>query len=73
MLAPAVTDLVKALAAADPVRIEASMEVLKNLANSPVMDKLETQISNYDYAEAIDTLTMMAKTMKFDISGADPS
>jgi len=73
VLAPVVADLVKSLAAADPVRIEACMETLKNLADSPVMDKLETQISNYDYAEAIDTLTMMAKTMKLDISGADPS
>ncbi|RJP46646.1 MAG: response regulator [Desulfobacteraceae bacterium] len=73
VLAPALSDLVKALAAADPVRIETFMEELKTLADSPAMDKLETQISNYDYAEAIDTLTMMAKTMKFDISGADPS
>ncbi len=72
-LEPAVADLVQALAAADPVRIATCMEVLKHLADGQVTDKLEAQIGNYDYAEAVETLTVMAKTMKLDIAGADPS
>jgi CheY-like chemotaxis protein len=72
VLAPVVTELIRNLAAADPVRIGACLEALKNLADGPVMAKLETQIDNYDYAEAVDTLTVMAETMKLHISGADP-
>jgi PAS domain S-box-containing protein len=73
VLAPVVADLARSLEEADPVRIEACMEALKNLATGPVVDKLETQISNYDYTDAVDTLTVMADAMKFDISGDQSS
>ncbi|MBU1162564.1 MAG: hypothetical protein KKA75_00205, partial [Proteobacteria bacterium] len=53
--------LADALKTADPEAITRQMGKVRGLADNSILQKLESQINNYDYDEAIETINSILK------------
>ena len=56
---PALSDLINALKAADPIAINESIDCLKQFKTGFSMQSIENKINEYDYEDAIAALTQL--------------